>query len=181
MSYVLNPIESMVDPTEFFLTNLEAKDALRLKDVTPHLSVVVAAVNEALAKSTGYCPTGSTTTEYLNGGGYYLLTTNRPVTAIASIYDMVSGEDVDPSLYELRDAEEGLIYATGGANARWSRGLNRFRITYTAGIASPPSGLKTIAAAMVAAQYEVGQAGGETTLMSEASISDMLREYVRIG
>lgn len=178
MTIQATPIQANVSTGEFFVSQLEAKDALRLPVITPHLARCVAAVNQRISQDTGYVPLGSACSHDLDGGGCYLFLPNRPITGITEIRDLVTQRALDASEFEQRCAEQDYIYWLGGG--RWPEGQLRWRVSYVAGTNTPPVVLRSIALAMIAREYAVGQENAQPP-MTQDEIDDLLGDYYRIG
>lgn len=72
-------------------------------------------------------------TETVDGGGRALRPTMRPVTAITSVTDEVSGLVETSTNYELV-SDDDCIYRTD--RSRWSSGRRRYTVVYTGGFAT---------------------------------------------
>ena len=85
-----------------------------------------------------------TTTEYLNGGGQYLITSNRPILSVESIYH--NDSLITDYLDDLKLFKKGLIYGTSmWDNCGYIAGLTEdsvgkrlcYKVTYTYGYVLP--------------------------------------------
>ena len=104
-------------------------------------------VNDYVQRYTGVLLSSTAVTgEYVDGGTGYMPTGWAPLTAVSEVYDMVEDAAVDTDEY----------YYTGSGNivktiGTWGDGLQRYRISYTAGYSSVPPGL-TQAITMIEAE-----------------------------
>ncbi len=77
----------------------------------------------------GYKLASATRTDHLDGGGYGLWPTSRPVTAVTSVTDNISGTVISSGDYRVVDS---VFYLD--SNARWDEGpVGRWTIVYTGG------------------------------------------------
>lgn len=178
MTYILTPVPSVTSTAEYFVSKQEAKDMLRLPSVNQHLGRVVESVNDRIVRATGYVPAGTAVTQKCDGGWLYLFLHNMPVIAVTSVIDLASGSTLETADYELRGANNDYLYKAG--QGRWPGGQLRYSVTYVAGTDSPPAVLRSVALAMVAREYSVGE---ENALppMTQAEIDEHLRDFYRIG
>ena len=97
-------------------------------------------------------------TEYVDGGGFGLWPTNRPVTAVTSVTDIHTGEVVED--YTIKDS--ALYLDTG---ARWPDNLpGRWEIVYTGGNATIPAKIQTVVFDLIYRMYHNrGGKGGQSS------------------
>jgi len=96
-----------------------------------------------------YCDLGLTSiesSENLDGGGYYLYPSRKPLTAISTIFE--EGVELEAEDYAF---ENFGIYQT--TEVPWTAGKQLFAVTYTAGYAEAPAGLKLAIRQMVLRAY----------------------------
>ncbi len=88
-------------------------------------------------------------TESLDGGGFGLNPTERPVTAVASVTDGITGDVIAASEFNVTDDS---IYRIDGA--RWSEGPpGRWTVVYTGGNVTLPAKIKTVIFDLVYRMY----------------------------
>lgn len=96
-----------------------------------------------------YCDiklTSEEVSENLDGGGYYLLPSRKPVTAVATVFE--EGVEVESEDFIFEDI--GVIQVS---ELPWTAGKQIYAVTYTGGHATVPAGLKLAIRQMVLRAY----------------------------
>lgn len=156
------------------------------------IQILIDSAEEFVQGETGlYLHSGSgAVVELLDGGGFELWPTKRPVNTVTSIQDV---ENEDAEVTEWKNTTIRILRETDGA--KWAKGIQRWRVAYTAGYgpADAPAGLKH--AILDLAYRAYGNRGGKAhqsaaghgydwNALAESDIIKRLRKYsmkARIG
>ena len=130
-----------------------------------------------------FCDIGLTSTEQtekLDGGGYYLYPSRKPITAVSSITqdsDTISSDDYDFESFGIYQASE----------YPWASGKKEFTVVYTGGHSEVPAGLKLAIRQMVLRAYmnfnakgsisEAGESVEWQSLWNGNDITALLEQY----
>jgi len=99
------------------------------------LQVVIDGVEDEVEDFLGFKLTNTSRSEGVDGGGYALLPTGRPITSVTSVTDAVSGSLYSSGDYSLKD--DGIWRDDG---MRWAEGPpGRWTVEYVGGWTTVPS------------------------------------------
>jgi hypothetical protein len=130
-----------------------------------------------------FCDTSLTSasrTETIDGGGYYLMPSVKPITAVASVTEdstLIPSTDYSFEQFGIYHKEE----------LPWREGKKKYTVVYTGGLATVPAGLKLAIKQMALRAYlnfeakrtsgEPGNAVEWQSLWSGNDISAILEQY----
>lgn len=162
------------------VTLTEVKDRVRLGSAASSadalLTNLINGVEAFLQKHLGVLFTSTASLEErCNGGGRLLYLSNCPVTAVASVVDMVDGETVDSTTYFISGRR---AVAKEVSEFPWNHGIERYKVTYTAGHSGVPADVKQVALSMIARAYFNPDQRSSEKEVSWASVMDEREERI---
>jgi len=146
------------------------------------LQIMMDAAESEVEDFLGYDLTSASHTETIDGGGYTLYPTHRPVTAITSVTDVQTGEVIAAGDRVLVD--DGIELDSG---VRWAAGPSgRWQIIYTGGWtdSTRPKKIESVLYDIVYRFYhnrgaKLAQASGGYSVSWDGSDSDLARRLRR--
>lgn len=121
------------------------------------------------------------TGDFQDGGNSLITATYGPVNGEITVYDMYTTTDVPAAFY----------YTAGDSvvaiNAQWEQGLNRYKLSYTAGYSTIPDGLQEVITRIENEATALYATAGAGTFKSESmpngysyTIADAVSKAVQI-
>jgi hypothetical protein len=129
------------------ITVSEAKDFLKLgsaSNVDEEIQRLIDQVENYVDHLGIKLESGEIEEEFHSGGFSYLKPHRHPLSSVSSIYDIHEGQTVSSDYYSVRAGR--IYYGENGIGYwDWPRGMNRYKVTYTAGYGSGevPDGVKS--------------------------------------
>ena len=150
------------------------------------IQILIDAAEEFVEKECGLDLEQDDYEESVEGGGYALHPTHRPVASVDAVADAeADDEEVDEEEWRV---DGDLIIRQD--EARWESGPNRYTLSYTGGYESVPAALKLLILGLVRRSYEnrggksSQSAGGQSVSWDELMAGDMgrvLAQFRRTG